>query len=222
MDVLVSMAVVALLVGLTLPSMTMVRETTHRVVCSSNARQLGLGVAMYSDDYKGWIPRTAQDGSERQDDGSARESLIIVRLGAPLNTWDGLGWLYKAYLSAPGVYYCPSHWGNHDFSKYAKTWDLPPNGGEIVANYQYRGDGADGVGQLFRMDPRLALVADGMRDSSDYNHRNGTNVFHADMSVAWFSDPTGRFTELVSRDNNGGNSGDRIGDLWRMLDGGKK
>ncbi|MCQ6498005.1 type II secretion system protein, partial [Vibrio parahaemolyticus] len=46
-DVLVSIAVIAVLISILMPSLSLVRETTRRLVCSSNIRQHGMGLAMY-------------------------------------------------------------------------------------------------------------------------------------------------------------------------------
>src|SRR5688572_4605024 len=58
-DLLVSICVVALLIGLLAPSLRSVRETARRVVCSSNIRQMGIGVVLYAEANRDQIPPTA-------------------------------------------------------------------------------------------------------------------------------------------------------------------
>ena len=57
-DLMTSMAIIAVLIALLLPSMAGVREATRRVVCLSNQRQIGLGSQIYSEDNKEQLPAT--------------------------------------------------------------------------------------------------------------------------------------------------------------------
>ena len=50
-ELLVVMAILGILVSILLPSLTKARATAKAGVCSSNLRQLGLGVEMYESDY---------------------------------------------------------------------------------------------------------------------------------------------------------------------------
>ena len=62
-ELLVAISVIALLIGLMIPSLRKVRDTSYRVVCSSNVRQIGLGIALFTDDNKGVLPAQTQPGS---------------------------------------------------------------------------------------------------------------------------------------------------------------
>jgi len=55
-EVLVSIVIIAILLAIMLPAMSMVRESTRRVVCASNLRQVGLAMSIYADDNNGRIP----------------------------------------------------------------------------------------------------------------------------------------------------------------------
>jgi hypothetical protein len=104
--------------------------------------------------------------------------MMTVRLGHDPDGWDGLGGLYDHdYLDAPGVYYCPSHWGDNRFQTYAPLW-RKGLAGELVSNYQYRTIGPGGERLTLFGQPAVALVTDGLRTVSDYNHRVGSNVRH--------------------------------------------
>jgi type II secretory pathway pseudopilin PulG len=198
-DVLVSIFVIAVLIGLLLPSLGTVQETARRVACQSNVRQIGLGVVMYADDWKGDLPNsvflpppgTAQRGASKPQD------MLTLRLGPWLGSaWDGIGLLYGMdYVPAPNVFYCPSHRGDNPYSKYAPTWNDSQT--EIVCNYHFRGEGPLGTNtnnmtrSLYMIDPaQSSLIADGMRVQSDCNHKVGVNFFRADLTVHWYSDPS--------------------------------
>ncbi len=51
-EVLVVIAVIALLVGLTLPAMARSRDRAREVICRTNLRSLGTAVILYATDYK--------------------------------------------------------------------------------------------------------------------------------------------------------------------------
>lgn len=181
-DVLVSMAVVAVLIAMMMPSLSSVRESARRVVCASNVRQIGLGLAMYADDYKGLLPPSKFANPALRRLYQPQQMMVVRTNDTEVSAWDGLGWLFvSGYLEAPGVFYCPSHHGDHPYSRYAQGWS--EDHGEIVANYQFRGR------STLEINHELAMVADGIRSQSDFNHKVGTNVLRADLTVSWFSTP---------------------------------
>ncbi len=218
-DVLVSIAVIAVLISLLLPSLAKVNETARRVVCQSNVRQIGLGLVMYADDYKGFLPPSiymplGASGMMPRGEGVRPQDMVAIRLPVLENPngWDGLGMLYQhGYMSAPKVYYCPSHMGENHFSKYAPTWN--ETHGEIYANYHFRGIGPARPGtpalltaNLYKIDPaHSSLLADGLQTRSDFNHKVGANFFRADLTVHWFEDAARRIpSELPEGKGNAG------------------
>lgn len=227
-DVIVSMSVVLVLIGLLLPSLSTVNETAHRVVCASNQRQIGLSLAMYADDWDEYLPPSVflRPGSDNQQP----EEMMTIRLDPRelpidllvLPDWDGLGVLYASeYMTAPRVYYCPSHHGNNPYERYADNFGVGPGSakGSVVSNFHYRGEGPDGQRFLFQIRPLASsLVTDGMRDDSDFNHPNGANVLRADISVQWFSDAYGQRLSFAAADDPGG-FGNQGYDPWSVVDG---
>lgn len=224
-DVLVTMAVVALLIAMLLPSLSTVRESARRVVCSSNLRQVGLGLALYADSSRDRLPYSVFIDARWQTDEQLRSSpanMMTLRLPYELSertdtTWDGLGLLYDTeVLPDSEIFYCPSHHGDHRFSATQDRWLRPA--GEIVGNYHYRGQGPNRQTKLTSIEPsRAAMAADGLRTLEDYNHRVGLNVLRADLSLLWVSDPTGRIGEFLTRWDDASGELD-FGKLWLQLD----
>lgn len=144
--------------------------------------------------------------------------------------WDGIGRLYELeYTLAPKVFYCPSHRGSHRFSDYAGEWAGQRGDAEIMGNFHYRGRGPtsqlgeDGLpimtDNLFRIDPTQAsLLADGMRERSDFNHRNGSNFFRADLTVHWYNDRAEVVYNQLSKDAEDA-SALTIQNAWSLFDG---
>jgi prepilin-type N-terminal cleavage/methylation domain-containing protein/prepilin-type processing-associated H-X9-DG protein len=55
-ELLVVIAVIAVLVALLMPALTRARESAHRVVCGSNLHQIAIAVYGYEHDNKGLLP----------------------------------------------------------------------------------------------------------------------------------------------------------------------
>jgi prepilin-type N-terminal cleavage/methylation domain-containing protein len=219
-EILVSLAIVAVLIGILLPSLAVVRSTSQKVVCAANLRQTGLGLHMYANDNADFLPMSSFAMGNGEDFGT---SPLQLRIDATLrgNTegpafwWDGLGALFEQrYLSDGRIFYCPSHIGENTFETYADQY--AGEAGDILANYQYRGVGPRGEEKLDQFESNAALVADGFRDLSEINHPNGMNVLRAAMSVNWFRDEglNGISNAILS------GAGDEFDweDRWRLLD----
>jgi type II secretory pathway pseudopilin PulG len=217
-DLLVSIAIIAVLIGILLPSLSMVRETSERVVCASNLRQTGLGLHMYATDNAEFLPPSSFSLGNGE---SWNTNPLQLRIDAGLRGnpsenrffWDGLGFLYQQdYLSDGRVFYCPSHLGENTFENFAPQF----NGeiGDIVANYQYRGRGPNGEEKLDLFSDHAALVSDGFLNMTDINHADGMNVLRAGMSVRWFRDLNleAMSTALMAGDDGGWEN------RWELLD----
>ncbi len=222
-DVLVTLFVISVLIGIMLPSLAVVRETTRRVVCSSNIRQIGLGISMFADNNDGMLPQTTfinqrfgRIPSETTRLRIASDSSFASRVNSPgvqRAAWDGLGHLYKfEYLETPGIFYCPSHDGKHRYQEQQEAWkDSDEN---IVGNFQFRGEGPDGDRRLFFIQPRqAAIVSDSIRSTNDLNHEAGMNVLRADLAVFWFNGLDDQMMRLLSQSAPG--TTDRV---WAELD----
>lgn len=216
-DVLVTMAVVALLIAMLLPGLSRVREASRRVVCNSNLRQVGLGLVLYADGNRDLLPPSVFISKGYDSPENMMTLRVDPALGQRTRTnWDGLGHLYSGeILHEAQVFYCPSHHGQHSFADYAERW--LGSSGELVGNYHYRGEGPNGARHLTYVEPsRAAMAADGLRTIEDYNHVVGLNVLRADLSLLWVDDPEGRISRFIEESDD-----HRPGDfelLWDQLD----
>jgi type II secretory pathway pseudopilin PulG len=213
-DLLVSMAIIAVLISLLLPSLSGIREATRRVICSSNERQQGLGLAMYAEDWKDELPPTEWDPKDAAaPTPRSPQNTNIVRSGDPGAKFDGLGILFAAeYLNAPQVFYCPSHHGLHPYATYAADWHADQ--GKIVVNFQYRGGTRLAPSQA----DRLTLLTDGLATRNDYSHNVGSNVLRADYSVSWLPDPSGSIARLLPESDSDANAATKVSDAWNLIE----
>lgn len=56
-ELLVVIGIIALLISILLPSLNKARQSASNLQCMSNLRQIGLGMSLYVQENKGWIPR---------------------------------------------------------------------------------------------------------------------------------------------------------------------
>ena len=223
-DVLVSIGVITVLVALLLPSLAHIRESTRRIICQSNLRQVGIGVAQYADENQDLLPPSQFYEPDSPPLGTDLAQMMTLRLGPDTGQttgeWDGLGLLYSSYqLRAPEIFYCPSHYGDHAFQTYAEPWRTE-QGDDIMGNYHYRGIGPNGATRLRSVEPvRAALVTDGMRTARDVNHRVGMNVLRADLSVSWFQDRHNEILAMLASTGPGEpNTNSVLSSVWRVID----
>lgn len=214
-DLLVAIGVMSVLIALLMPSLASATEQARRVRCSTQMRQVGIALQMYSFDQKDELPASVYEaGASNQP-----HEMIALRLGGTADqpgNWDGLGVLFEqAYLSHPQAMYCPSHHGAHDFSVYSSAW-AGQSHAAIFGNFHYRVPANRALSELSSY---ATLVADGMRRRSDYNHLSGNNYLKADLSVGWYNDRQSRISNLLVNDGVGSNVANAaVFECWRWLD----
>lgn len=58
-ELLVVVGIISLLIGILLPTLSRARQSSNRIACLSNLRQLAVGLILYCQDNQGWLPRAA-------------------------------------------------------------------------------------------------------------------------------------------------------------------
>ena len=144
-ELLVVIGIIIILAGIIFPVFAQVREKGRRTACTSNLRQLWMGLRMYVDDNDGKYPYY-WDPWVGGEDGH--------KIIAPL---------YSRYVSDAGVFYCPSaskygpesfpnacpYFGWMDPNSFPATptfmapllwdmnWGVHPVTGEVFQNHAY-------------------------------------------------------------------------------------
>jgi len=107
-ELLVVIGIIAVLVGILLPTLSKARETAKRTACLSNLRQLGVACFEYSIKYKGGFVPLGYLMT------SSTSHLKVLNTTAACNRPAGYGPVMLGYLVQAGLikdgkpYYCPS------------------------------------------------------------------------------------------------------------------
>lgn len=174
-EVLVVLAIIAVLAGILFPVFSSAREGARRTVCASNLRQIGLGMQMYAQDHNGKLPRA---------------SAPIPKCG-----WPGL---FSRYIRNSEVFLCPSDEVEHPYDPACSEEQAQAGSYTIVAleDALTRRDPTktiltlDGKGEQNSVGTRTAgkltvVPEDIMRTFGEARHKEGYNAVFGDGHVKY-------------------------------------
>jgi len=185
-ELLVVIAIIAILAAILFPVFARAREKSRAATCQSNLKQIGLGLAMYAQDWDDYLYPAARSGNWK-------DMLVDCNTG-------------KGYVP-DGVWRCPSDpdptaWQKINYSyaiSYYALFDTPPWtsiwGGGFSSETAVVLDCINSIGAVYPNTP--ARVSD--------RHSEGANILFKDGHVKWMrytSIPGYRYHKFWGCDKN--------------------
>jgi prepilin-type N-terminal cleavage/methylation domain-containing protein/prepilin-type processing-associated H-X9-DG protein len=200
-ELLVVVAIIALLIAVLLPALRSAREDAQRLKCGTNHKSLIMGIRLYSDENRDYLPKANWASMDPQRGwlyfGRSRnweEKLERRELGYRVGLlWD--------YVNDEEIYRCPRHeepfYGSGLLTSYLMNGAMvdydqdDTEAGRFDAAYQITKYRVDSV--VFWEPPEDELGAsfnDGSSTPDQYftqRHRGGATVAHIDGHTSWLT-----------------------------------
>jgi prepilin-type processing-associated H-X9-DG protein/prepilin-type N-terminal cleavage/methylation domain-containing protein len=95
-ELLVVIGIIAVLIGILLPTLSRAREQANRAKCLSNLRSIGQGIHLYANSYKDRLPNTNSPKQTAATDPDSASFTLVAMANQIMKTQGG------------GVFHCPS------------------------------------------------------------------------------------------------------------------
>jgi prepilin-type N-terminal cleavage/methylation domain-containing protein/prepilin-type processing-associated H-X9-DG protein len=106
-ELLVVIGIIALLIAILMPALGRARQQGQRVQCLSNLRQIGTATIMYTNENKGYFPRSAAGGTPPAY-ADVYDDFIYWQPGRDLNQSVLVKYLGGGGVFNPNLFICPS------------------------------------------------------------------------------------------------------------------
>jgi type II secretory pathway pseudopilin PulG len=191
LELLIVVAVIAILVSLLLPSLDKAREQARRAVCLSNVSQICRAGIAFSKNNKGSLPHGHKSiGDTGHGDFAIKNN----------NKFHGAGRLIKEeYLTDPRIVYCPStsDWKVLNGRCPNPRWSAEFGGYQedtgwlktTVSSYGYRSSiNGNKRANIFRDDVETALWADHfISGNNKFTHKDSYSVVYLGGYARWYN-----------------------------------
>jgi prepilin-type N-terminal cleavage/methylation domain-containing protein len=188
LELLVVIAVMAILLAILFPSFRKAREDARRTVCLAHLKHIGLGLVSYANSHRDVGPRVTSPMGPPTPPPAAYTAprILLSRPGQLAN----LGLLWSQSVSDPALFSCPSQkrfYFNSDLAKLRDDW--------VAGSYAYAVHvPAEQSPKLANL-RHLAMVSDdftavyGEQGIGKHSHKTAYNVLYIDGSAARYPDP---------------------------------
>ncbi len=205
-ELLVTIAIIAILAGVLLPALNKARDTALSASCTSNLKQLGTGMEMYVGDNDDWYPLQSYNIPDPKDSNNTvcywGYTLASGKyITAPLVVCPGRkaeSNHYRNHLSSKNPLSQTSYWRGTDYG--ASTRILPPS-----ENYKYKKN------KLKRPTTAIMLADSARRVGEefwgDYRVNSPDNYNSATLSgILWVAHRNNTLTNILYADGHTGSA----------------
>ena len=139
-ELVVVLAITAILMAILMPGLSMAREGARRLMCASNERQIGVGFALFAKDENEKLPESHFLNNHRLEEmmalstGEYEEDGVVMR-----SKFDGIGHLLMGYVDANSCFFCPSYCGHNTNEQFKAEYPHGTAPRKIYSNYHYTG-----------------------------------------------------------------------------------
>jgi prepilin-type N-terminal cleavage/methylation domain-containing protein/prepilin-type processing-associated H-X9-DG protein len=208
-ELLVVIAIIAILAAILFPVFAQAREKARAISCLSNMKQIGLGLAMYVQDYDETMPSAficASDVNGSTDNSCATGSGVV-----------SYEYQLNPYIKNKAIFVCPSDSipRTNQGAEFVDGQDCTPSAANCVTGKQIRS-----YGYIGNVD---TVQGDTAGQTPDPN--TGMSAWGSGYNIASFDAPadTLSITESWAGNNNGGTAADSYyggpwGDLFTNCD----
>lgn len=196
-ELLVVIAIIAILAAILFPVFSRARENARRASCQSNLKQIGLGVAQYTQDYDSFYPYTPPGNTSvtgRALAGSGDASPDAFDDSPRSNRWDAGPVLkqLQPYLKSEQLGFCPSVDKsnpdlsvntNYEASAYLFADTVKENQNPTVTGSELRT--GKPIHDSVIQDPSNTMVFQDYKGTNARPHLDGFNNLAADGRVKW-------------------------------------
>ena len=207
-ELLVVIAIIAILAAILFPVFAQAREKARQAKCTSNLKQLGTTLMMYTQDYDGTMPCVSVTGTAchwvSELAGAMEDGAVWVPYSANA---DGSGWV-KGSNGIRSIFQCPDaktgkteYITNTSESYYGISYGYNNRIGLIDSTWGYPTLQEMGPKEISKQDPDLVVIVDlgvctrpsrGFYYTTEFSfrHNNGLNVIFADGHCKWLPKTT--------------------------------